>query len=86
MSSAPLPGGLEGTEMKEDKGTYKTAIVLSDLKQTLTDYLAEANKKRPFLDDERPMELKHLKLIALIQDDESKEILQAAQVDLYDAK
>jgi hypothetical protein len=77
-----LPGGLDGTEMKEAKGTYKTAVVLGDLKKSLNEYLAG----RKFSEDDRPMELKNLKLIALIQDDESKEILQAAQVDLTDEK
>ena len=81
-----LPGGLEGTELKEAKATQKVTVNLADLRKTLTDYLASADKKRPFMDDDRPMELKHLKLIALIQDDESKEILQAAQIDVPEEK
>ena len=61
-------------------------VNLGELKKGLTDYLAEADKKRPFLDDDRPMELKHLRLVALIQDDDGKEILQAAQIEVPEEK
>jgi hypothetical protein len=81
-----FPGGIDGFPMKDAKGTQKVTVALGDVKKSLTDYLASAEKKRPFLDDDRPMDLKHLKLIALIQDDESKEILQAAQIDLPEEK
>ena len=60
-----FPGGLDGFEMKEAKGTQKVLVNLGELKKSLSDYLAEADKKRPFLDDDRPMELKHLRLVAL---------------------
>jgi hypothetical protein len=81
-----LPGGLDGTELKEAKATQKVTVNLADLRKTLNEYLTSADKKRPFADDDRPMEFKHLKVIALIQDDESKEILQAAQVDVPEEK
>jgi len=77
-----LPGGLEGVQLKEAKGTHKVAVALGDLKKDLNDYLGKHN----FTEEDRPMELKNLKLIALIQDDENKEILQAAQVDLVDVR
>jgi hypothetical protein len=81
-----FPGGIDGFPMKDAKGTQKVTVALGDVKKSLTDYLASADKKRAFPDDDRPMDLKHLKLIALIQDDESKEILQAAQIDLPEEK
>jgi hypothetical protein len=81
-----FPGGTDGFEMKDAKAAQKVSLSLGDLKKTLTDYLASADKKRPFFDDDRPMDLKHLKLVALVQDDESKEILQAAQIDLPEEK
>jgi hypothetical protein len=77
-----VPGGLNGFEMKEPKATQKVTISIADIKKNLGDYLA----KRSFMDDDRPMELKHLKLIAFVQDDENKEILQAAQVDVPEEK
>jgi hypothetical protein len=77
-----FPGGIDGFPLKDAKGTQKVMVALGDVKKSLTDYL----KGKTFLDDDRPMDLKHLKLIALIQDDESKEILQAAQIDMPEEK
>jgi hypothetical protein len=81
-----FPGGLDGFEMKEAKGSQKVLVNLAELKKGLTDYLAESDKKRPFLDDDRPMALKNLRLIAFVQDDDGHEILQAAQVEVSDEK
>ncbi len=81
-----FPGGVDGFALKEANGKEAVTVVLGDLKKSLTDYLVEANKNDPFPDDERPLNLKHLKLVALIQDDESKEILQAAQVEVPETK
>ncbi len=81
-----LPGGLDGFEIKDGKATQKVLINLGDLKKSLTDYLTESDKKRPFIDDDRPMDLKHLRLVALIQDDDGKEILQAAQIEVPEEK
>jgi hypothetical protein len=77
-----VPGGLDGLAMKEATATQTVKLSLGELRKTLGDYLA----KRTFLDDDRPMELKQLKLVALIQDDDSKEILQAAQIDVPEEK
>jgi hypothetical protein len=77
-----FPGGTEGFPLKEAKGEQTVKVVIKDLRDTLNAYLDEAGKRRPFRDDERPLDLKHLKVVALIQDDDSKEILQAAQVEV----
>jgi hypothetical protein len=50
-----------------------------ELSKTLSEYLADFARKEGFLDDERPLDLKNLKAVALIQDNGSKEVLQAAQ-------
>ena len=67
---------------------------LIELKNQLTGYLEEAYKKRPtpdregmesrrpFSTDKLPLDLKNLKVVALVQDDKTGEILQAAEVDL----
>ena len=53
----------------------------------LDEYLVEFNKgARKFMDDENPQIAKHLKVVAFIQDDDSKEILQAVQIDVPNAK
>jgi hypothetical protein len=81
-----LPGGVDGFPLTEATGKQAVAVVLGDLKNTLSDYLKKSNEKRAFLDDERPLNLKHLKVIALIQDDATKEILQAVQVEVPEGK
>lgn len=77
-----FPGGLEGVALTEKSGTYKQTLDLKKLKIALLDYLEEANKTTPFLDEARPLELQNLKIVALIQNDETKEILNAVQVNV----
>ena len=62
------------------------SVDLAEVTKTLNEYLTSAGKRRPFTDDDRPLDLKHLKVVAFIQDKESKEVLQAAQVELGEAK
>jgi hypothetical protein len=52
------------------------------IKSELETFLEVSNKRRPFLDDERPLELSNLSVIALLQHIETKEIVQAAKVPL----
>jgi hypothetical protein len=78
-------GMLLDVEAKLAKGEvapHKVTIDPADLRKKLADYLRKSNEDRPFLDDERPLELKHLKVVALIQEKESKEILHAVQADV----
>ncbi len=77
-----LPGGVDGFALKEKTLTQEASVDLEELRKSLNNYLAKPARGRPYLDEERPLELKHLKAVALIQDDESKEILQAVQVAL----
>jgi hypothetical protein len=81
-----FPGGVEGFALKEKASTQSAKVAVGDLIKGLNDYLTEAGKRRPFFDDERPLQLEHLKVVALIQDDESKKILQAVQADVPAAK
>jgi hypothetical protein len=83
-------GKPDGFEVKRARDSQAVMMSVTDLKKTLGDYLEGYTDKfsmaKPFQGKESPLELKHLKVIALIQDDDSKEILQAAQVDVPDAK
>ena len=81
-----FPGGVDGFALKEATGKQTVTILLGELSKALSDYLKASNEERPFRDDERPLNLKHLKVVALIQDDESKDILQAAQVEVPEVK
>ena len=81
-----FPGGIEGVALKDKAASQDAEINLDDLRKAKSDYWETANKKRAFIDDEQPIDLKRLKVIAFVQDDGTKEILQAAQVDVPDAK
>jgi RNA polymerase sigma factor (sigma-70 family) len=88
-----MPGGPAGFTLKEANSKQTATVDLAELKKQLADYLEEVYKKRPTPDREgmagrplpiekRPLELKNLKLVALVQDDKTGEILQAGGVDL----
>jgi hypothetical protein len=81
-----FPGGAKGVALTEKSATKSATVSLGELRKGLEDYLTAANKKRPFMDDERPLRLENLKVVAFIQDDEDKSVLQAAQADVPAAK
>jgi hypothetical protein len=59
------------------------AVELPELRKTLTGYLDNfVATKTPFPRLIRPMELHDLRVIALVQDDTTHEILQAIQVNV----
>jgi hypothetical protein len=80
-----MPGGVEGFALKEATAKQEVKVNLADLKKSLAKYLEAANHG-PFLDDEPPLDLKHLIVVAFIQNDKSKEVLQATQADVHAEK
>jgi hypothetical protein len=81
-------GKTAGWSLKDAQGGRVSATVkLDDLKKDLSAYLEDYNKNtRAFNPPDRPMEMKHLKVIVIVQDDESGEILQGAQFDVTAGK
>jgi hypothetical protein len=77
-----FPGGVEGFALKEKSDKQSAKVSLAELTRSLKGYLDKAEQRRPFLDEERPMDLKHLMVVAFVQDDETKEVLQAAQAEV----
>lgn len=75
-----LLGGGEGIPLRTRSARQSMTISLQGLAKSLQDYVNEFDKIQRFLDDERPLELRQLKIVALVQDDKSKAILQAASV------
>jgi hypothetical protein len=75
-------GGVDGVAVPAAGGEFKHTLDLKKFKLGLIDYLAAQGKAQPFLSELRPLELKHLRIVALLQDDETKEILNAAQADV----
>ena len=81
-----MPGGADGVALKEKTVVTSIDVSLAEVKANLKKYLAKAEENRPFPNTDRPMDLKHLRLIALVQDDMTKEILQAIQFEVKETK
>jgi hypothetical protein len=76
-----LPGGAAGFALTRKAGRQTVSVDLARVRQDLSTYLDDfAAKKKPFRDDQRPLALRHLGVVAFVQDDQTKEVLQAAQV------
>jgi hypothetical protein len=80
-----MPGGVDGVALKEAAYSSKEEVDLSDLRKQLVSYLDDyAANKRAFPQPQRPMGMEQLRVIALVQDDATKEILQAVQVNVLE--
>src|SRR5262245_9130138 len=78
-----MPGGAAGIELTEKPLKKSFDLDLAELRKSLNKYLDQyAEKERPFPYSERPMDMKHLKVIALVQDDSTAEILTAAEFNV----
>lgn len=75
-------GSTTGTVVKGKTTKTSQTIDLDDVRKEANDHLDNYAKKNPFPNKERPLELKKLKVVAFVQDDDSGEIIQAAQVDV----
>ncbi len=76
------PGGADGFALKDSSGKQAVSVSVADLNKALTQYMTEYGKERGYIDEERPLDLKRLKVVAFVQDNSTKEILAAAQTDL----
>jgi hypothetical protein len=81
-----FPGGVNGFALLDTPAKKKASVNLAALKKKLNDFLNQSAKERPFPDNERPLNLKRLKVIAFVQDDKSKEVYQAVEADVPEAK
>ncbi len=80
-------GKSEGWALADLKGEAKASVNLEELRKKLDVYLEDYNKnERPFANPDRPLGFHHLKVIVLVQDDETGEILQGAQFDVTGGK
>jgi hypothetical protein len=78
-----FPGGVNGKSLLSADSKHKASINLTDLRGELTKYLDNyEDNVRPFLNPARPLELNHLRVVAIVQDDITREILQATQVEV----
>jgi hypothetical protein len=78
-----MPGGPDGVAIPDKTFKNRTEFDLAKLRKTLTSYLDDyAKNEQAFPRPDRPMDLHGLRLIAFVQDDATREILQAVQVDV----
>src|SRR5262245_19987631 len=92
-----MPGGPKGFPLlkasAEQSVTVKLDQVWADNNKSLDEFAADFNRELKkqgqggdFTFRERPMDLRNLKVVAFVQNDDTKEVLQAVQVDLEAAK
>jgi len=82
-----MPGGTAGVPLKEAKGSTTAEVDLADLRTKLRKYLADFEEKTsPFPNSDRPLDLKNLRVIALVQNDENGGILQAVELAVPEIK
>ena len=78
-----MPGGAAGVEVAGGSFRHAAAVDLGEVRKGLTKYLDEyAANERPFPKPDRPMAMDKLGVVALVQDDATGEILQAARIEV----
>jgi hypothetical protein len=78
-----MPGGLKGFPLTKKDQERAVTVDADALRAELTKYLDEfARTEGEFPRGDRPLALRNLKLIAFVQNDETGEVLNAAQIDL----
>ena len=82
-----MPGGADGMALKEKSGSKTAEVDLAALRKSLKNYLDDFEKGgREFSNPNKPLAFKNLRVIAMIQDDSSKDILQAVQLEVPESK
>ena len=77
-----MPGGIGGVAVKSGSMKHAATADVAVIRKDLVKYLDEFSKDRPFPYTIRPLDLKDLKVIALVQNDKTREILQAVQIEV----
>jgi hypothetical protein len=79
-------GGLDGFPLKEASTRQPLTVRLSEVRERLDQYLTDLGRLTPLPEDDRPTHLRRLKVVVLVQDNESKAILQALQMEVPEKK
>jgi hypothetical protein len=78
-----MPGGAKGFPLPKKTAEQSVTFDPEDVRATLTKYLDDfAKNEGAFPRPDRPLALKNLKLVAFVQDDATREVLHAVQVDV----
>jgi hypothetical protein len=73
------PEGANGTPLKNKTATKEVTVDLAEVRKNLKAYLDKYAEKRPFPGKLPALDLKKLLVVAFVQNDETNEVLQAAQ-------
>ena len=74
-----------GVAVKDKAFKHTASVDLAEVRKGLTKYLDEyvaENPNRPFARPDRPLDMKDVRVIALVQNDKTGEIVQALQLDV----
>jgi hypothetical protein len=71
-----FPGGVDGLVLTE-KGKKNVSVDLGKVAKEWKDFQDKQAKEKPFFGEVPPIELKNLRIVAFIQNDETGEVLQA---------
>jgi hypothetical protein len=77
-----MPDGAAGVVVNDKNFKHTAAVNLADVRTGLTKYLDEFAENRPFPKADRPMDMKTLRVVALVQNDKTREIVQAALIEV----
>jgi hypothetical protein len=80
-----MPGGVAGFPVTKSDMEFEAAVDLSTLRNSLIAYLNKyADNERAFPQPQRPLDLSNLAVVAFVQNDETREIVQATTVHVGD--
>ncbi len=78
-----MPGGVDGVAIKGSTMKHTATADVGAIRKELVNYLDEFAKDRPFpYPAIRPLDMKDLKVVAIVQNEKTLEILQAVQIDM----
>jgi hypothetical protein len=75
-----MPGGTGGVELKDGKLRYEGKVDLKAIKRQLDDYLRAFEEAQKTTFASKPLDLSRLHLVAFVQNDQTKEVYQAAAI------
>lgn len=79
-----FPGGVKGFALTKKDAEHTASVDLKELRARLTTYLDTFAKtsEEAFPDSQRPMRFRNLSIVAFIQNDDTREVLQAANAQV----
>ena len=78
-----MPGGAEGIAAIDGKLEFVSSIPLNSIKKEIEDYLEAFNAMSPFMAfRETPTDMKKMTLVAFVQDDATREVLQTVALPI----